>query len=62
MDQLHLMNVFITVAEKQGFAPAARCLNMSPPAVTRAIASLEDKLGIKLLNLTTRYVRVTKAG
>jgi DNA-binding transcriptional LysR family regulator len=62
MDQLHLMTVFIAVAEEQGFAPAARRLNMSPPAVTRAIASLEDTLGIKLLNRTTRYVRVTEAG
>ena len=62
MDQLHLMTVFIAVAEEQGFAPAARRLNMSPPAVTRAIASLEDTLGIKLLNRTTRYVRVTKSG
>lgn len=62
MDQLHLMTVFIAVAEEQGFAPAARRLNMSPPAVTRAIAALEDKLSIKLLTRTTRYVRVTEAG
>ncbi len=62
MDQFHLMNVFIAVAEEQGFAAAARKLNMSPPAVTRAIASLEDKLGITLLTRTTRYVRVTEAG
>ncbi|MBL4798360.1 MAG: LysR family transcriptional regulator [Oleispira sp.] len=62
MDQLHLMTVFIAVAEEQGFSPAARRLNMSPPAVTRAIASLEDKLSIKLLTRTTRYVRVTEAG
>lgn len=62
MDQLHLMTVFIAVAEEQGFAPAARRLNMSPPAVTRAIAALEDMLGIKLLTRTTRYVRITEAG
>jgi DNA-binding transcriptional LysR family regulator len=62
MDQLHLMTVFIAVAEEQGFASAARRLNMSPPAVTRAIASLEGKLGIKLLTRTTRYVRATEAG
>jgi DNA-binding transcriptional LysR family regulator len=62
MDQLHLMTVFIAVAEEQGFAPAARRLNMSPPAVTRAIAALEDNLGIKLLTRTTRYVRITEAG
>lgn len=35
---------------------------MSPPAVTRAVASLEERLGVKLLNRTTRYVRVTSAG
>ena len=62
MDQLHLMTVFIAVAEEQGFAPAARRLNMSPPAVTRAIAALEDTLGIKLLTRTTRHVRITEAG
>jgi len=56
------MTVYIAVAEEQGFAAAARRLNMSPPAVTRAISSLEDMLGIKLLNRTTRYVRVTEAG
>lgn len=62
MDQLHLMTVFSTVAEEQGFSAAARRLNMSPPAVTRAIAALEDELGIKLLIRTTRHVRVTEAG
>lgn len=62
MDRLHLMSVYIAVAEAEGFAGAARKLGMSPPAVTRAIASLEDYLGVKLLNRTTRYVRVTEAG
>jgi DNA-binding transcriptional LysR family regulator len=62
VDQLHLMQVFIAVAEEQGFASAARRLLMSPPAVTRAIASLEERLGVKLLNRTTRYVRTTEAG
>ncbi len=62
MDQLHLMTVYIAVAEEQGFAAAARRLTMSPPAVTRAIAALEDKLAIKLLTRTTRHVRVTEAG
>ncbi len=35
---------------------------MSPPAVTRAVAALEERLGVKLLNRTTRYVRMTEAG
>lgn len=62
MDRLHLMGVFVAVAEEQGFAAAARRLNMSPPAVTRAITALEEHLKVKLLNRTTRYVRTTDAG
>jgi DNA-binding transcriptional LysR family regulator len=62
MDSLHHMKVFVAVAEAQGFAPAARQLGISPPAVTRAVAALEDQLGAKLLNRTTRHVRMTEAG
>ena len=56
------MTVFVAVAEEESFAAGARRLGMSPPAVTRAISALEDRLGVKLLNRTTRYVRVTDAG
>lgn len=62
MDRLHLMTVYVAVAEEEGFAAAARRLAMSPPAVTRAISALEDRLGVKLLQRTTRHVRVTEAG
>lgn len=62
MDRLQLMNVFIAVAEEQGFAAGARRLRMSPPAVTRAIAALEKRLGVQLLRRTTRHVRTTEAG
>lgn len=62
MDQLHLMRVYVAVAEKQGFAAAARHLNMSPPAVTRAVLSLEQQLGVRLLIRTTRHVRATDVG
>jgi DNA-binding transcriptional LysR family regulator len=62
MDRLHLMTVFVAVAEEESFAAGARRLGMSPPAVTRAISALEDRLGVKLLDRTTRYVRVTDAG
>jgi len=54
--------VFVAVAEEQGFAAAARRLGFSAPAVTRAVAALEESLGVKLLNRTTRYVRATEAG
>ena len=62
MDRLDLMTVFVAVAEEQSFAGGARRLGMSPPAVTRAIASLESHLKVRLLTRTTRYVRVTEAG
>ncbi len=62
MDRFQLMSVFVAVAEEEGFAAGARRLEMSPPAVTRAVAMLEERLGVKLLDRTTRYVRVTDAG
>ena len=62
MDRLHLMSVFVAVAEEESFAAGARRLGMSPPAVTRAIVALEAHLRVKLLNRTTRFVRTTDAG
>ncbi|MFT5658193.1 MAG: DNA-binding transcriptional LysR family regulator [Gammaproteobacteria bacterium] len=62
MDRLQTMATFVAVAEEQSFSSAARRLNISPPVVTRAVAELEQRLGIKLLNRTTRYVRPTEAG
>lgn len=62
MDRIHLMSVFIAVGEEQSFAGAARRLGMSRPGITRAIASLEETVGVKLLLRTTRSVRLTEAG
>ncbi len=62
MDRFHLINVFVAVVDANGLAGAARKLNMSPPAVTRAINELESHLGLRLLTRTTRSVRVTDAG
>lgn len=62
MDQFHAMKVFVRVAETGGFAEAARNLNMSPPAVTRAVSALEDAIGARLLTRTTRSVQMTDAG
>lgn len=56
------MMVFVAVAEEEGFAAAARRLRMSPPAVTRAVGLLEQRLGVQLLTRTTRVVRTTDAG
>ena len=62
MDRLQQMSVFVAVAEEKGFGAGARRLRMSPPAVTRAIATLEKRLGVQLLHRTTRHVRTTEAG
>jgi DNA-binding transcriptional LysR family regulator len=62
MDRLEAMQTFVTVADLRGFAPAARKLGLSPPAVTRLIAALEDRLGVRLLQRTTRKVALTDAG
>ena len=62
MDRFIEMQVFVAVAENEGFAAGARKLGISPPVATRAVADLEDRLGVKLLTRTTRYVRVTDAG
>ena len=62
MDRLDLMTIFVAVAEAESFSGGARRLAMSPPAVTRAISALESRLAVKLLDRTTRYVRVTELG
>jgi DNA-binding transcriptional LysR family regulator len=62
MDRIDAMQAFVAVADLQGFAPAARKLRLSPPAVTRLIAALEERLGARLLQRTTRSVTLTDAG
>jgi DNA-binding transcriptional LysR family regulator len=62
MDRWQAMRVFVKVAETKGFAEAARHLHMSPPAVTRAVAALEETIGARLLVRTTRSVTLTDAG
>lgn len=62
MDRLQAMTTFLAVVDNRGFAKAARQLNLSPPLVTRAVAELEARLGLRLLTRTTRVVRVTDAG
>jgi DNA-binding transcriptional LysR family regulator len=62
MDRIDAMNVFVAVADLQGFAPAARKLGLSTSAVTRMVAALEDKVGARLLQRTTRSVTLTDVG
>ena len=62
MDRLLTMRVFQKVADEGGFAAAARALDMSPVSVTRLVADLEEHLGTRLLQRTTRRVNLTEAG
>lgn len=62
MDRLDAVNVFVTVAEQESFAAAARKLERTPTAVTRAVAELEKSLRKRLFNRTTRSVALTEAG
>lgn len=62
MDRLASINAFVRVAESGGFAAAARRLNLSKATVTNQIQALENALGARLLNRTTRRVRLTEIG
>lgn len=62
MDQLKAMKVFVRVVDAGGFAKAARALDMAPPVVTRMVAELENHLGARLLNRTTRSLSLTEVG
>ena len=62
MDRIDAMAAFVAVADLEGFAPAARKLGLSPSNVTRLIAALEERLGARLLQRTTRSVTLTDVG
>jgi DNA-binding transcriptional LysR family regulator len=56
------MNAFVAVAERSSFARAARQLGVSRSALSETIRALEEKLGVRLLNRTTRSVALTEVG
>jgi DNA-binding transcriptional LysR family regulator len=62
MDGLTALRAFIAVAQRQSFAEAARDMRVSPTAVSRAVAALEEDLGVALLRRTTRSVSLTSEG
>jgi DNA-binding transcriptional LysR family regulator len=62
MDRFDTISAFVAVVEQNGFAPAARKLGLSTSATTRYVAALEERLGVRLLNRTTRAVSLTDAG
>jgi DNA-binding transcriptional LysR family regulator len=62
MDKLRSMMVFEQVVAQRGFAAAARKLDIAPSVVTRRISDLEEHLGVRLLQRTTRRLALTPAG
>jgi DNA-binding transcriptional LysR family regulator len=62
VDRLDAMRLFAAVADLGSFAEAARRQRVSPATATRAVALLEDQLGVTLLRRTTRSVRPTERG
>jgi DNA-binding transcriptional LysR family regulator len=62
LDRLDALEVFVAAAEAGSFVQAAQRLRRSPAAVTRAIATLEARLGTRLFNRTTRAIALTDAG
>lgn len=62
MDRLLSMRVFQQVVDEGGFAAAARKLDLTPAAVTRLVNDLEQHLGVRLLQRTTRRLSLTPAG
>ena len=62
MDVMHSMAVFRRVVEAENFSAVARETNMSQSSVSKHIASLEERLGTKLLNRSTRSLKLTEAG
>jgi DNA-binding transcriptional LysR family regulator len=62
MDRLDELSVFIAIVDAGSLAEAGRRLRRSPAAVTRILASLEDRLGVRLIERTTRRLAPTEAG
>jgi DNA-binding transcriptional LysR family regulator len=62
MDRLASMTTFVKVVEHGGFSAAARALDMSPSMATTHVQALEERLGVRLLNRSTRRVGLTEVG
>src|SRR2546428_14142780 len=62
MDRLSAMETFVNVVEAGSFSGAARRLNIGQPAVSKTVAQLEERLGVRLLLRSTRGLTPTEAG
>src|SRR6516225_11806205 len=62
MDKFREMEVFVAIVDRGSFTGASEKLGMSAPAVSRALNSLEARVGVQLIARTTRSIRPTEAG
>lgn len=62
MDRLQAMRIFVTVVNEGSFVQAAEKLEVSPQLVSKSLNQLEEHLGVRLLNRTTRRQHLTEAG
>src|SRR5690606_14497481 len=62
MDNLNETRTFLAVANALSFAAAAKRLHLSPAQTSKLVSRLENRLGVRLLNRTTRDVSLTDAG
>jgi DNA-binding transcriptional LysR family regulator len=62
MDIFTAMKVYCSVVENDSLADAARKMNVSPSVVSKHLSALEDHLGVRLLNRTTRRISITEEG
>src|SRR5688500_18203821 len=61
-DQFHAISIFVKVAESRSFTTAARRLGITPSGASKVLARLEKRLGVRLVNRTTRSVSLTADG
>ncbi|MGB0203714.1 MAG: LysR family transcriptional regulator [Neptuniibacter sp.] len=62
MDSISELNFFVLLVEMKSLAATAREMDLTPSAVTKRLTKLEDRLGVKLLNRTTRKISLTNEG
>src|SRR6267154_4011767 len=62
MDRLTSLTTFVRVVDSGGFSAAGRRLNMSTTMVSNHVQALENRLGVRLLNRTTRKISLTEVG
>lgn len=61
MDHLESLRIFCAVVEAKSFTRAAQSVGLSTPAVSRSISDLEERLGVRLFQRTTRHIALTEA-